>query len=225
MLWTINLLLTLLSIEVLTEKRPLQEKTPSLYPLYLQYWTQHRILDSVQRVLEECCFYFAKTFLPSVLQKKGWDCPPAAELTSWMETFRIEKTSFNHITTTDLDTEEMRKLFTSISSFRNVVVHRRRIPAGDVSQLLESAVKFAQILKDDLRAGKIEKLRSEVTIWIKNIEDTLQQKQEELGERVENLVQGVFGGDMGGSSVCGEGEMGKKEAVIGEEGEEGEEKQ
>jgi hypothetical protein len=53
-------------------------------PTHLLFRLQHLILTQTQRLLEECCYTFAETWLPSMLEANGWgDTPVAVELTEW----------------------------------------------------------------------------------------------------------------------------------------------
>lgn len=146
----------------------LHEKLPSLYPSYLPYETQHLILNTAQRVLEECCFEFAMATLPSVLQQKGWDCPAAVELTRWVKIFRAEKGVLCR--DSDLSTQKASEILTAILNLRHTAVHRVRTTAKGVSILLGSAIKLAQILQDSLRAAQLEELRTEVDSQIRAME-------------------------------------------------------
>lgn len=53
----------------------------------------------IQQVLEESCFAFAKKWLPSVLQKRGWDCAAVCELTKWLPMLRkhVKRLPSGHI--------------------------------------------------------------------------------------------------------------------------------
>ena len=193
-------------------------KLPSLYPSYMPYNAQHIILTTVQQVLEECCFDFATTCIPSVLQKKQWDCPAAVELTQWTRLFRTGKGKLLHHTfPTKLGTTEAQRLLEAASELRHTAVHRLPTTAREISKLLESALKLAKVLGDDLRAAQLEELWSEVNGKIeamelnKNVlEDTvsnelqkLQQKREELDKIEAEVMQGMLKDDMDNKALIG----------------------
>lgn len=119
--------------------------------------------------------------MPSVLQEKKWDCPDAVELNQWTKIFRA-KPAQSHLQTLSagLSTKDTRSLLVVISNLRHTAVHRLPTTAKGVSRLLESAVKFTQILQDNFRAAQLEELLSDVNSKLtamelnKNVlEDTL----------------------------------------------------
>jgi len=127
-------------------------------PTYLPYQTQHLILNTAQRVLEECCFEFAMSTIPSLLCEMEWDCPVVVDLAQWVKILWKENgTLYHHI---DPGAEETKNILTSVSNLRYTAVHRP----------LKSAVEFAQILQDGWRAAQLEELRGEVDSQIKAME-------------------------------------------------------
>lgn len=55
-------------------------RIPSLYPVYLPYQTQHKLLSTVQVTLESACYDFAKRRLPKVVRRERWECAESVEL-------------------------------------------------------------------------------------------------------------------------------------------------
>lgn len=211
-------LLTQCFAELSAEKR-LLKKLPSLYPSYLPYQAQHMILNKAQQVLEEYCFDFATTSMPLILQEKRWDCPAAVELTQWTKIFQTRKDKLRlHTVPTDFGTKEMKELLTTVSNLRHTAVHRLPTTARGVSQLLESAMKLAQILQDDLRAAQLEELWCDVNSQIKAmelnknvLEDTvsgklqdIQRKRGELDRMEVELIQGMLKDDMDNNALIGQ---------------------
>lgn len=195
---------------------PLHEKLPSLYPSYLPYETQHLILNTAQRVLEECCFEFAQAALPSVLQQKKWDCHAAVELTQWVKVFRAEKGLLSR--DSDLSTQKTSELLTAISNLRHTAVHRVRTTAKGITMLLGSAVRLAQILQDSLRSSQLEELRIEVDHQIKAMElnknlledmalqdiQKIQRERERLDRVEAELIHGMLKDDMNNKVFVGQ---------------------
>lgn len=195
---------------------PLHEKLPSLYPSYLPYEIQHLILNTAQRVLEECCFEFAMASLPSVLQQKKWDCPAAVELTQWVKVFRAEKGLLCQ--GSDLSTQKASQLLTTISNLRHTAVHRVRTTAKGVSMLLGSAIKLAQILQDSLRSSQLEELRTDVDHQIRAMElnknvlediasheiREIQHERERLDNMEAELIHGMLKDDMNNKALVGQ---------------------
>ncbi|MBW0549533.1 hypothetical protein O181_089248 [Austropuccinia psidii MF-1] len=149
-----------------SKTQTLKEKIPSLYPLYLSYQAQHLILNTVQRVLEECCFDFSKNLWPSVIETMKWDCPPAVELTQFLNILRKRTT----IQLPELEIADLQDLLAKLSTLRNVAVHRIQVTANTISTYIKSAVKLAQALQDNLRAGQLEALRYSLNCQLEAME-------------------------------------------------------
>ncbi|KAL2782742.1 hypothetical protein BJX66DRAFT_350463 [Aspergillus keveii] len=66
---------------------------PSLYPVYIDYRSQHLITTDIQRLVEEACFFYAQSHFPQLLARNGWDCPEAVELTEHSAVHRLRKTA------------------------------------------------------------------------------------------------------------------------------------
>lgn len=164
-------LLTCLPAELATETCPARHNLPSLYPSYLSYPTQHVILTTVQRVLEECCFDFGTAAMPSVLQERNWVCPMAVELTKWTRRFRKGKSKLALDTSPiEFASREGQEMFNTVEYLRHTAVHRLPATARRVSQLFEAAVKLAQNLQDSLRARQLDELSCEINIQIEAME-------------------------------------------------------
>lgn len=64
---------------------PGSTKPPTLYTISLPYSAQHMIVTHAQRILEECFWDWAKSRIPTFINKSSWDCPAAIELTTWLK--------------------------------------------------------------------------------------------------------------------------------------------
>ena len=148
--------------------------------------------------------------MPSVLQQKKWECPAAVELTQWTKLFRSKQTKSRlqgHFV--DMHTEEFEEVLTRVAELRHTAVHRLTTTARGISRLLESSVKLAQALHDNLRAAQLQELLSDVDSQIqamelyKNVlEDTtsrkleeIQRKREELDKMEKDLIEGMLTDD------------------------------
>lgn len=182
------------------------ESMPSLHPYYLPYETQHCILTVAQQALEECCFDFATKNMPGLLEGKGWDCAAAVELTKWLSIFRQEVVeAYVGPFFASVGGAGSGGLFASLTKLRNSAVHREPVEAKDVSQLLDSAIKLAQILQDYRRAAQLEDVRDELESKIEVIELRkalleesftagfldIQRQREELDLREKALIEGT----------------------------------
>ncbi|KAL8407818.1 hypothetical protein RB594_006584 [Gaeumannomyces avenae] len=191
-------------------------RCPSLYPAYLPYQTQHLIVNKAQQVLEECCFDFATVSMSGLLQEKNWECPAAAELTEWTSMFLKGKSRWPGLPK-ELG-EEGRELLLEVANIRHTAVHRLPTTAKGVCRLLESAVKFAQVLRDDVRANQLNELRTELSSKIKAmelnkniLEDTLaselqaiQKQRKGLDEKEARLIQAMLKDDMDNKALIGQ---------------------
>lgn len=127
------------------------------------------ILNTVQQILEECCFDFFKQWLPSVLLERGWDCAAAAELTNWTRVLdqasgklpkhalKITGASFGDI-------------IMSTNEIRHTAVHRVSTTFLGVDSLVESARKLTETLQDTMRTAQLSELRSELASKIEDME-------------------------------------------------------
>ncbi|KAL2802729.1 hypothetical protein BJX63DRAFT_440654 [Aspergillus granulosus] len=123
---------TQLSIEE-KEELAASKSTPSLYPVYIHYRSQHIITTSIQRLVEEGCFTYAERHFPQLLVKNGWDCPEAVELTEWIKLFSQHS---SELITTKKPLEE---LFSNLRALRHSAVHRLRKTTIGVERLAKNA--------------------------------------------------------------------------------------
>ena len=142
---------------------------PSLYPSYLPFRVQHVILSTAQRVLEECCFDFAKKWFPSTLERRGWDCAAAVELTKWTRVLAKYSSSlpahaFN------VNGPSLNEVMFATSRIRHTAVHRLPTTARGVDGLIQSAMKMTEALQDPFRTAQLEELHGELESKIKSME-------------------------------------------------------
>ncbi|KAF1979850.1 hypothetical protein BU23DRAFT_637267 [Bimuria novae-zelandiae CBS 107.79] len=170
---------------------------PSLYPSYLPYTIQHIILTTAQRILEECCFDFAKRWLPSIFQNNGWDCAAAAELTKWTRVLAKHSAKLPQYVFASSGFPLNEILF-STHKLRHSAVHRLPTTARGVSQLVESALRLTETLQDHLRAAQLEELHSELDSKTKTMElnkKQIRRQREELDKKDECLRANTLAGD------------------------------
>ncbi|EXF76167.1 hypothetical protein CFIO01_03560 [Colletotrichum fioriniae PJ7] len=189
---------------------------PSLYPACLPYNTQHDILTTTQRVLEECCFYFATKWIPHVLHSQGWDSPSAVELTKWTKVFNRAGLSLPAHATTPANTSIKDVLFRT-HQLRHIAVHRQPTTAREVSQHLRTALRVAETLQDVSRAAQLEDLMSEVDekikamVLTKNVLenrtlfslDDIRRQREELNRQEKELIENMVREDRDHKALIG----------------------
>ncbi|KAF2094636.1 hypothetical protein NA57DRAFT_18840, partial [Rhizodiscina lignyota] len=194
------------------------DNMPSLYPSYLPYRAQHLILTAAQRVLEECCFKFAETWLSPILIGRGWDCPEAVELTKWTRILAKPSASTNLPThALKLDGSRLQDVLFATNKLRHTAVHRLPTTARGITHMIESALKLAEALQDPLRTAQLEELHYEIDSKIKAmeldknvLENDLTQKlkeirrqREELDREEKDAVASVVRRDLENKSLIG----------------------
>ncbi|RAH51135.1 uncharacterized protein BO95DRAFT_469939 [Aspergillus brunneoviolaceus CBS 621.78] len=138
------------------------ERPPApLFPLYLPYHTQHHILTTVQKVLEECIFDFCQKWLPDELARRGWDCAAAVELSKWTRLLGpwASQLPDGTLRPSDLALETM---LATVVKIRHTAVHRLPTTAQGVCDLVAVAVKLAATLGDALRTAQLDDLHRDL---------------------------------------------------------------
>lgn len=130
---------------------------PSLYPVQLPFGVQYSILTSIQKLLEECCYHFTQKYAPNLLIDKKWDCAEAIELNKWTLAIvkRYGKFPAGAFRRPD---HNIHQVLLAASKIRHAAVHRVRISAKGLMQMVDAAVKFAEALSDPVRASQLEEL-------------------------------------------------------------------
>ncbi|KAG7113502.1 hypothetical protein HYQ45_016761 [Verticillium longisporum] len=133
----------------------------TLHSFYFPYEAQHLVLETTQRIVEECCFDFATKWFPEILRAKDWDCAVAVELTTWPKVFKgnFPKLPDNALS---VPKDTLQHIFDQLPELRHTPVHRVPITAGDTSRIITSALSLAEALRDDARSAVLAELISEV---------------------------------------------------------------
>lgn len=107
----------------------------SLYPVYLPFQTQHKLLVLAQETLERACYDFTIASMPELIKSEGWDCAEALELN--IRTRKMESREDNFLVE---DVAELGKPFNdlldTIAQIRHTAVHRLRISANRIGLYL-----------------------------------------------------------------------------------------
>jgi hypothetical protein len=141
-----------------------------LCPAYVLYQVQHIVLGTTQRLLEECCFYFATEWLPKILQEYTWGCPEAGELNKWT---RILKKYCNKLPQHAFDNGDrlpLNHLFSSVDKLRHSAVHRLPLKATELIEMVMTGARFASVLRDQYRAAQLTQLCQELEDKIRTFE-------------------------------------------------------
>jgi hypothetical protein len=130
---------------------------PPLNSINIPFHARYTILLSIQHLLEESCFYFTRTHLPSLLEARGWVCAEACELNLWIQELSDHKAELSHAFTAELETT-LEVLFAAVSRIRHVTVHREQHDTDQLFQMIQTSINFLAVLGDIHRKAKVEDL-------------------------------------------------------------------
>ncbi len=145
-----------------------QHGIPSLFPVYLPFRTQHRLLVKVQAILEQACFEFGQRTMPDVLRKHRWDCPESCELNLWAAEFLARQSAFSEKGPSI--GKPFADLFHSVADIRHTAVHRIRLRARGIEQFLVDAESLVTLLKNEEGLKVLAKLRRDTRSAIEELE-------------------------------------------------------
>lgn len=137
-------------------------------PKYLPYEAQHVLLNTVQRLLEESCFDFAKAWFPGDHRVLEWTSPAQVEISKWRDLLgaaRIPHDALDGNVQTPL-----RVLLQEATYIRNNAVHRSQVFVEDILKMLTSSIQLTRMLRDQTRRTKIEDIRGRL-IYEVNVRD------------------------------------------------------
>ncbi|KAK5215328.1 hypothetical protein LTR72_011610 [Exophiala xenobiotica] len=170
-------------------KRPFlntKVEVPSLYPVYLPYRTQHRLLLKVQGIHENACYNFGSREMKDIMAKKGWDCPECVELNVWARTFLTNQGCFQPVDLEGLG-QSFSELTSSISHLRHAVVHRLRISAEGLERFLVDAEALTQLLHDDHSTMSLARLRRDTQMSIEELKRNKDLLESRLNSKLKQI--------------------------------------
>ncbi|KAI1676319.1 hypothetical protein KJE20_14091 [Pyrenophora tritici-repentis] len=156
---------------------------PSAFP----YNIQHHILSLSQQILEEACFRFMKRWLPSLLEKCGWACATAVELTNWV---RVIKKHLDTLPSGCMNTEQQKcfeENFPCIIQLRHTAVHRLHLTSVQLLKQVHSAYVLAKVLQDKECKDRLKTIHLRVDTWVKNMDHDMEVMKQEAERRVRQL--------------------------------------
>lgn len=145
---------------VLELPKPPEPEEPSLYPIYISYKVEYLILATIQRLLEECCFEFAVKWAPALLEREGWDCPEAAELTAWTRNLDDLSDKLPADAISNKSKIPLHTIFVSTTPIRHSAVHRPPTSAKGIQEMIQSAIQLAVTLGDTTRSASLELVKA-----------------------------------------------------------------
>lgn len=139
---------------------------PSLYPVYLPFATQHRLLNKLQNIMEKSCFSFGESFLNELLKERNWDCPERVELNIWSRT--LKKSMFPE---EDIDRlgKPLAQVLESIAHLRHTAVHRIQVSVNRVLEFLTDAERLATLLGDDIAVAQITRQQGALELTVEEM--------------------------------------------------------
>lgn len=170
-------------------KRPfpnIKVDVPSLYPVYLPYQTQHRLLLKVQGILENACYNFGSREMKEIIEKEGWDCPECVELNVWARILLANQDCFKPADLEGLG-QPFSDLTSSVSHLRHTVVHRLRISAKGLERFLVDAEALTQLLHDDHSTISLARLRRETQISIEELKRNKDLLESKLNSKLKQI--------------------------------------
>lgn len=162
---------------------PLDPDIPSL-PFKLQ----HRILITLQSILENACYDFARKYYPTFLIRKGWDCPEAGELTHW--TRGLSGEFRENPTRVVRESEHFPLALKGIDEIRHSAVHRVPVSGRDIQRLIEKARVFLHMLDASKRMrDHVDEIHEIIERNILIVLDKRRKKEEKLRQELEKLEE------------------------------------
>ena len=207
------LVLVLFQLTCMQEDGPIKDPSESisssslsLFPSYLSYISQHKLLNTVQRVLEDCCYDWVSKWMPFLLKERNWTCSEAVELSKWSTVIPPRFDTLSSDATSLGSGEALRAVFSATHPIRHAAVHRLYTSVRGIERMLENALKMVTALKDTPREGKLhdllEKFRSAVRAMEENKNgleivldkelSSIQQQRIALDKKEREARQGMF---------------------------------
>lgn len=147
-----------------------------LFPTFIPFPAQHRLMVQAQKVLEHACFAFGQRRMPEILRQRRWLWPQSVELNCWTDHFMQNPSLF--LDQGGHTPESLAKLFESVGFIRQVAVHRKEATAKRTDSCLQDAESFIRLLssEDDNNdeggryLSMMSRLRHEMNLTIESLE-------------------------------------------------------
>lgn len=134
---------------------------PPLYPLYLPYRTQHYLLNIAQYILEKCSYDWVEKWCTHRIEPYMRGVPEAGELSHWTRMIRSEMAKVPKEAWLEVD-EKAQKIQSEIHQLRHSAVHRLRWTVSRIQRLLDAAVLWARIVRDEPAERRLKDLQDAV---------------------------------------------------------------
>lgn len=132
---------------------------------FLPFPMQHRLMVSIQTMLEQACFEYLQRNHPEVLTnryKVEIDCPESLELNHYiialgrLARFDQRKVGGLH--------KDLSLIYRAMIDVRNHAVHRNRVSINDLQMLLHDAAALVKLMKIDKAHSRLTRMRNEVKL-------------------------------------------------------------
>jgi len=163
------------------------KQIPSLYPVYLPYPTQHRILAQVQERLEHACYSSGREKLVDIISKEGWNCSESVELNIWAKTLAANQCRFEQQGIANLG-KPLAEVLESVARIRHTAVHRLHVTVVRVEQYLSDAELLTTLLRDDACTRRLSQVRREVSLTVDELKRTKDVLESKLADTLKKLA-------------------------------------
>lgn len=164
-------------------------KSPSLFPPYLSYTSQHKLLNTVQRVLEDCCYDWVAKWIPSLLDERKWTCSEAVELSKWTATIPKRFANLSSEATSLESEETLAAVFLATHPLRHAAVHRVHTSVKGVDSMLNNALNLATVLQDTQRKCRLHNLLMDFRATMQAMEQNKIGLENQLDEELSNIQE------------------------------------
>lgn len=133
--------------------------------IHLPFVSQHEIVVHLQKYLERVCFIYGQAKMPGVLQKQGWRCAEAIQLSTWMDEFSRRQHTFSN--TCDkgnkgCDGDGLQKLFQSVSKIRDTAVNRTAVNLRTIRTFITDAAQLVRVLDVEPHRDLIDQIQLDI---------------------------------------------------------------
>jgi hypothetical protein len=164
-----------------------EDPRTNLEPHRFPYDIQHQILSRTQQLLEESCFNFVGLWLPSVLEKLGWNCAAAGELTEWLNILREHALDLPERCISTEGRALLNNVAPAVARLRHTAVHRLHLTPEAFLEQIHSACKLAEVLQDARSMSTLQALYRLVDTHAKKMECGVVAIQEEVGAKLDQI--------------------------------------
>ena len=163
-------------------------KPLTIYTPVLPLASQQKVVEIMQKVLENAFFSFAQKHMNAILWQQKWDCVEAGELNLWTRAllnhyYSLPKevvAQFQHY-------EHFKNTIDSLALIRHSAVHRNPIEVTQLEEIFENGMKLLNSFDENVAAGKLRQLRRVIQSTI----DHMKESKKNLKKQIDDMEKGV----------------------------------